>query len=830
MNSKTYDLKYDLPTQGYKPVEIPFALVRRSDQAEVEASSATIAAETDKLLTFAVRQEEKRRIATVGVAGEALARADFDQVIASPIKIQVTAKPPASPGKAAPKDIKGECLVQIAPIPAFVRLISPAPDQLPWQAKPENKMPVELQIFRGSETVPWANAVISLERKTPSDPACGMWAPESRAPRTTDAQGKVAFTFIPAELYYRPGGKYFEEFRVFTGERQKRREIGSFKLSLAPKLKFRIATEKTSTFGEGAEKKTFAIDFGEKPDPVELELGPALQVSALVVVPELPEDGQSSAARLPVAHAKLKTVFLDKDDNEIPLKGEPPITDAQGACSIPLPELAAAFPKPSPYPLKDHNQNPVGKLNPDAENSIAGYRKKVEQFAPKPLFADNLYQKLLDYRKTFCAQIAREKPERFATVESAAEILCAAATHTKLFNDMYNDQWGRLGDLFGNTLSDILSLVVTWTGVGEKCINDYAPGVARYFKGWIDDLAARPWVARVVGFLRTKLASGLAKIHGILTETLEWLGRNLPGTLKSITDRGSVLLRQLGEDFNRLANTVAPPNSGAAEAVSAIAEWFTNMFSLVFRAIGNVLKLLGEILVGLTTVVIQMLAALYAKARSAFDPVLENYLRPAAKATAEHIARALNRAFDVDLADHGYGTLFLAKMVEVFIAWLNEKIGASAWTGDKLGQIVNLLGITDLIDLMADLVVGCVHDNAEKLHVATPHTSRTIPFRDFCTAMREWKRDDEVNHAEIEEIFSHIENFIFCCELIIMLVVTLLSLGGAVVIGETFTLVEKVFGVFKLAILRLPQAIAIVVLGFLIAIQYTRGTLALTAV
>jgi hypothetical protein len=822
VEAKTYDLKFDEETKGYKPVDITAVLkqLQQGQYVEVDFTEIEFKPEVDQLLTFEVRKEDKYNIAKVDLAKEALNRADFDQVIQDPVKVHVTAKPPVEAGKAAPPDVKAECLVRVAPMPAIVKVLRPTPEEFPWPAKPEPKMPVELQIFRGSESKPLANTVVNLERKTPNDPPCGDWDAESRPPKTTDEQGRVSFTFVPNELYYKPHGKYFEEYRVFTGEGDKRREIGSFKLALAPKLRFRLEVEKKASFGDEAQKKEFAVDFGEKPAPIELELGPQLKIDALEILAELPDDGQSSTTRLPVAYAKLKMTFLDKEDKEPPAAGDPPLTETNGQYTWKFPELTAAFKEPATYKLKEHDQNPVGKLNAGSEGCIKSYRERVEKFTPQELLEATLYQELVEYRKIFCGQMAGQKTEKYETVESAAELLCAAATHTRLFNSMYNDQWGRLGEVIGNIFSDVLSLVINLKGVGDKCVKDLAPNAPTYFRALIDKVASWSWVQKLI----QKVTPRLARIRGVLEEVIAFLREHVGGTLRSLMNNISSLFESLKQDLDELVQTTASPNAGWNEVKEKIVEWATNFFKLVFRVVGKVLLLIADIIVGMVSVLTKFIAGLCSGAFDALPPGIQQWIAETLPLGGERIIQALKRTFTCE--DHGYGALSLAKLIEVLIGCVNEKLELTSGAGELSGKaIVKSLG---LMDWMADPVLQYSKGNAEGLKVASAHEPVMKDFRKFLSDLSEFKREDEVSYAEIDKYAAYFDNAVLCIELIIMLVVTIFSLGGAAAIGEIFTQVEIAIGAVKLAIVRFPQAIWVMVLAFFILIMYVAGTMKVT--
>jgi hypothetical protein len=267
-------------------------------------------------------------------------------------------------------------------------------------------------------------------------------------------------------------------------------------------------------------------------------------------------------------------VFLDKDDKETPVSGEPPLTDDKGLYTFKLPELTAAFKEPTTYKLKEHEQNPVGKLNDGAEGCIKSYRERTEKFTPQELLEGALFQELVEYRKTFCAQMAGQKPEKFETVESAAELLCAASTHTRIFNNMYNDQWGRLGEVYGNILSDVLALVVNLVGVGDKCVQEIAPEAPAFFKSAIERVASWGWVQRLI----QRVGPRIAQIKGILSDIIAFLREHLGGTLKSLMGKIGNLFESLLHDLDELTEVCVGPNPEWSEIKEKLVEWATKFF------------------------------------------------------------------------------------------------------------------------------------------------------------------------------------------------------------------------------------------------------------
>ena len=85
-----------------------------------------------------------------------------------------------------------------------------------------------------------------LRRSGQSPVLESAWEPDPPIKRT-DENGEVEFTYSPPELYYKPGGEYYEEFVVYAAaEGEQQTEVMTFTLTLSPRVEFKLEAEKAA--------------------------------------------------------------------------------------------------------------------------------------------------------------------------------------------------------------------------------------------------------------------------------------------------------------------------------------------------------------------------------------------------------------------------------------------------------------------------------------------------------------------------------------------------------------------------------------------------------
>jgi hypothetical protein len=523
--AKTYEIKFDRAKKAYEPVDITAVLKKVVEGGDIEVESqVAFNVDIPKLLDFQIRKEDKSFIATVTVTQEAQARDDYDEVIAKPIQVEVSAKP-TEEGEKAPL-IKEKCEVKIAPLPVLAKFIKPADSELPWPAIKERTLDVEVQLFKmkGGQEVPLAKATVDVERPKRAKPEAGEFDSKTQPPFTTDDQGYLRFTYVPPTAEYRLTGEYVEQFRFVSVSGDKRQELLLWELPLAPSYNYCLTVEKQNKDND----RLLGLYTGEEKLFVDIPADSrALRFKGLVdiemkeaIAPAGPgmQVGPNEFVRLQYGDVRLE---VRNESGEYSLvTGDEYIakrTDKEGTF-VWKPKgtanLVAGKPPELFELLRKDQRIPLIVGYPTTKTALEAYGHKVDHLQKSSLYSlitSGMSDRLLLYPSKHITRHAEWPIIPYPRLCSHAYLLGGVAGYSTIYYNMVSGLMGTMPEKLSQMFSDLISLGVTWAGFGDN------------LKNWLS--AARTWVGEFLSKLATKAVG--AENAGAIAEFLQAIGQTV---------------------------------------------------------------------------------------------------------------------------------------------------------------------------------------------------------------------------------------------------------------------------------------------------------------
>lgn len=614
-----YHITYDAAAGRYRTVDITAVLkhLEGEDYVEVETGTVTLAAEKPDLLTFSTRPDELHTVLQVGVDPEAVTRPGFDDAIAEPIVVHVTAEPKALPGQAAPPPVRAQASVRVAPLPLRVRVLCPAPDAFPWPALAERTMTIELLVLKpGPGEVPAPDVRVSLRRKTASKPQGGGFAPGAGPPRTTDAEGRVSFDYVPPTLEYRLDGSYFEEYEVLAGPEGSEQVVETLELPLSPSFKFLLeAVKEITQAGKEGEPRRYGLAGPE--ELVTIELPADAQVTAFEGVFQIeppiasaPPPGPYRVAGASVnPHLWTGSAFVPmfRPADRSTLRTGPDGRLLWAPPGLRRQHAGRAFP---PYVL-----TPDCGLLPDlagdawAEEVIGEYERQRDfllQRTHEQVVSPELASRLGAHRNRYLEYLATRPIAEYPRLRAFTRLLgfetAYATQYHRLVKDLAGGFPGKVAQLFTDLLGVGFS-VLTFGDNLESVVGSLRDQLMK--KGWVQTAAGAAGKAgEVLGSAATAffeyviqpLANGFVRLVRAGLQALEsavgwiarWAGEGWAG-FRGLADGLADIYRNL-DGFLGL---------GECNTVDAICNWFFKLLELAWSALKAVFRTLVFVVSGL---------------------------------------------------------------------------------------------------------------------------------------------------------------------------------------------------------------------------------------
>ncbi len=537
---------------------------------------------------------------------------------------------------------------------------------------------------------------------------------------TTDSEGKITFDYTPAELFYYPGGRYYEDFRVFSGKGPRRSEIGKFRVYLAPVFKFRIGGKKDGKVGE--------LELGFKFEEEEVTIGADEFVRTLqapfAIEETNPVNGQKK--QFPIAHAEVHLQFFNgKEYVPLTKPGQnPPLTDVKGMFALKPPELNEHYSDPKrragqDYTLtEDYRELPEISLNDAAQEEVKQYEGKVDQYYPDDVLAQDVTAKVKSYRMVFVEHLAALETRVYDVALSGIRLMRTAACYAKLFYDIYAAQCGRVWDLLKGFVTDLVSMLWNMLDVAGKVV------------GW------------VAGFVKSGLQAAQSWIS---TKMLPWV---LNQTLPRLSAMGQALLDLIEQAISKMGAhagwfTEAFRNFKNAVMVF-LGQWQVNVIDwdnigqfimqglrMAVHALGVMLAIVFGVVCRLGVALVQAIGGLVIRVTPA---MVQAFLREVTAALNTKLLGPLGTTLE-----KGFDALAAWVAGEVWEGGIEPAIdrrAANSWIAQKL----------NIFPYACNAALACDYDTARKLQAPADFEPRIVEIRDFTTAVRDaWRGQEQLN-------------------------------------------------------------------------------------
>ncbi len=319
-----------------------------------------------------------------------------------------------------------------------IELLEPPAMPIPANGEPQ-ELTLQLAWDMGEAAAPGgenraSGLDVTVEQK--EDPAGKLDSKYEQPLGPTDTEGKVSFKYTPPTLTYRPGGRYYEDFNVYTGKDDARRKLGECRITLSPEIKIRFTGKKEREH----KGNPFGLTF-DLPREVDIPADKKVQTIKGTARLQFSDNTTGNERTLPVFAAKIKVEFWDGKEFVAHPSGPEFETDDKGCFSWDIKDLIGASGKreDSTYTLDEDREDPLADLNPKAEELITNYEEKVKRFCPFNILSADLGEKIKQYRTVFTEQLAGRKVDDFVKIISATEALRAASSYTHSYNQFYDN-------------------------------------------------------------------------------------------------------------------------------------------------------------------------------------------------------------------------------------------------------------------------------------------------------------------------------------------------------------------------------------------------------
>lgn len=623
---------------------------------------------------------------------------------------------------------KGEITIPVTleDPPASMELLAP---QMPIPADEANsqggvdvKLRITAQYASGVEPLKNTDIHWAIAQKGEKPPLGGRF---ETAAGKTDEQGEITFTYYPPELFYKPGGHFFEDLEVFRGAPGVKtpKKIGDARLLLAPAFRFKLRAEKQVKLEEG--------DFGVVFEDTEVDIPADECATALVMTPRLEwaaAGGGDGHANL--AHTKLFFTFWDGKADIEEKPATPFETPDSGTLRRACPELAKHGAKD--YILEQDVEAPLGTLNPLAEQLIDAYEEQLEEWCPMGLLSPTVSTGLKNYRDDFAKRLAAMPEEQLGKLHSAVRLLECAATHTHIYNELYSNMVKVAVDQGAKIISALVGMLISYFNVGEKVLGFLGKQLTERGKGFTG------WVWEKIG---NRLRSGLTRIA-------LWLNAQIPKLRTTGGGKNPSLFDQFIDRMEQEANRLAPMlDVDSPLFVQGLLGYFK---LLIHYMTGYFMYSTGSLLLRMSTRVVSKVAGMLFLQSGKED--LSNYL----------------------------GKVIEDKLGKAFGYVCDETIGAvsSAGSGVAPGHGDLAKGLNFLAPSL-DEVLTKVLDKARKADVPLEYKPRLEAMKQGLTALREYSHGTELEVIESDLNTEWWDWLVWAVDWFLIAVASLCSLGLA---------------------------------------------------
>ncbi|MFB3905598.1 MAG: hypothetical protein ACE15E_19295 [Acidobacteriota bacterium] len=425
---------------------------------------------------------------------------------------------------------------------------------------------------------------ITVEQK--EDPAGRFESKYEQPSQPSDAEGKVSFKYTPPVLTFRPGGRYYEDFNVYTGKGDARRKIGECRITLSPEIRIRFTGEKQREH-KGA---PFGLVFDA---PREVTIPAEKRVQSIKGTARLQFSDMTGGEKvLPVAGAKIKVEHWNGTEFVASPSGLEFETDGKGCFAWDIKELIGPSGKreDSTYTLDEDREDPLAALNDKAEELIALYEDKINLFCPFSILSADLGDRIKKYRLVFTEQLAGRKVADFIKIISGTEALRAAACYAHSYNEFYENVARIVVEQFRDLFMALIEVGLAFFNVADK--------IAKAIGNRLAALGQSSWMVWLRNNVGTPIYTRCQAMAHWLAEQLQRLSRAPSPSGAPLSAWEQFIVRILGQARQVLQETeLIPLITGVFSVIGQfvfglVGNWFKqNLYKLPLVIIGRVANL-----------------------------------------------------------------------------------------------------------------------------------------------------------------------------------------------------------------------------------------------
>ncbi len=813
MAEKTYRLPFDAESGRYEKEAIVADVVRRGQEAPcpLERAEFQFPEEIFELtVEFEPGAEEVR--AEVALREEVYEASDFTTIAEKDHEflLEVVPREGTPDGGFKPGPVlRKSCIVQCEPVRPAMVLKQPSEEELPLPAVGDEQTTLVLQVTMGGGGRPWKGLELRWERL---EGGCSVHGTLEGGSAVTDEAGEIQLSYTAPRLCYKPGEKYFEEYR-FLGTGPQEQELFRLKIPLAPLIVYRMKAEKVQELDGGK----YGI---EGPLSEVVEIDPHDRVKALEGTLLLTTTIRGREQQDPVAD--MECSILLGDENGVPedQEGIKLTTDAQGKIRWEIPELAAAFGErgTTRQLSTERGELPRLELTEATRKVLEFYESRFDhQSFPRGVFQGGLEEELRSYRLVHSRQLASRETAAYQKIRDTLEILSIGTRYAGSFRRCFTEQFSPLLGVLGDTFWDYFNYIWNLKNMAGKIIAGLTSGASAIARA----IASR--CEGSVSFLRTLLARirplqwAIDKAAGFF----EWLVTKVEG-LAAFAGGYVGKLRQaaldLAKEATELVALMGQAESTGMKALAALAAGIKGLVATVARGIGHLLQGAVGVLERFAFWLMTRAAAGLRVFEQSFFEHLEGYTgMEAIHRGIQYFMEALGARWHGKLAGEGVMVQvgnYLQSLLETFF-------GKGGWVTGGASRSVSNFASLNLFDPAATVAVRSLHRACSDLRAADDPEEKGATTREMASSVAQTQLTYEKSFIMGEAIKMFVDSMKIPVQVALAAVVTLTTLGGGTVaLGSICTKMELIISTLAICLLDVPHAVTIFLGAYLIQQAY----------
>lgn len=812
--SESYELPFDEEAGKFKSETIRADVLRTGFEGSCEIETADFEYDENTLnLQTAFASGDTEVPVEVSLLDEVYESSDFLSIIDQEFDVKFSLVPreydAAGQYKLAPA-VSDSCIVKCADVTLRGRLEEPTREELPIPALGDESIELLIKVTLGKGNKPRPGLRMSWER---SEEGCANSGKLEGISDETDEEGEFRLSYTAPELYYRPGGKFFEEYRFFSESKGGRREVFRLKLPLAPWLVFRMKAEKKAVLNE--------VEYGldSELSPI-VEINPRERLKVLEAQPLLKAVAGGEERKFPIREADFQLLLGDENGVDEEQEGIHLKSNSEGKLHWEIPELKEAFGDLGrTYSLsEDRGELPEIALTEAAEKAVGFFESSWSRSpVPAEVFSGDLGRRIETYRFVHSEQLAREETRAYEKIRSSMEFLGIGVRYVIPFNRAFSEQFAPLLGVLGDTFWDVFNIgwnVGNFAGKIFEALGKVGESIA---KGIVSRLKASPgFFSALLSKLKTvswaleKVAGGVSWLGSKISAFAGFVAKYVPG-LKSMAGNLGKEIREILALWPEIQKQGMQKMAGLVVLIKRLLMAVVDALRALFDCVAALMKKLAFWLISNVAVGLKMMQENYLS-------LLRNYVNVE---SLEKALRIIFQAFGKPEAFNALWQTIFVQLGNLLQGKVEEFLGKGNWTGAAADRSVSGFANLKLFNPSAKAAIEQLYLSCKNLDVGLDYETKRKGATRVAGGMKDIQLQYELDFIYREATRTFIGSMKIPVEIALGVVMFIFSLGtGVGLYMELCTALEVALSSLSIWFINVPHAVGIFIGAYVILHAY----------